>query len=245
MLKENTGITLIALVITIIILLILAGTATFTGISAIESSRITTFKAEMEMMQLSLNSPIEILKYEKSESDTLKEEQINFLETVQNLLNKDNLSITLDINGFKYFTKSEIKALSLIDISRDLYINTKTKTIISSIGEQYNGKTYYMLEQLPNSLYNVEKNIQNSGDVTFDVNSDKLSITISNIKYNAPYVDKGTIQYKLSTEENWTTVAENSTSKNFTFEVPISGEYSVRVIDAKNNEKISNLTAIY
>lgn len=245
MLRKNLGITLLSLVITIVILLILAGTATFTGIDAIGNSKITTFRTEMEMMRLQLNSASELDKYKKTESDVLSESQEDYLSVVQNALNEDGLSITLDIEGFKYFTKEEIKTMSNTEISRNLYINATTKTIVSDEGVKYDGKLYYMLEQLPNSLYNVEQNIQNSGEVTFNVTYDKLNIIVSNIEYTALYVEKGTVQYKLSTAEKWTTVAENTVSKNLTFQVPSYGEYDIRVIDAKGNELISKIELQY
>ena len=241
MIKKNLGITLISLIVTIIILLLLAGTATFTGINTIQSSRITKFKTEMELMRLQLNSPEELEKYKKTDADILSSEQMSFLEKVQKQLIDDNLEISLNIDEFKYFSKEDIKNLSNIEVSMNLYINTNTKTIVSAEGVKYNNKMCYMLEQFPDNLYNVEENISNYGDITFEVNSDKLTINISNINYNAPYVNKGTIQYKLQTDENWITVAENTIARNFSFEVKKSGNYDIRIIDAKNNESISNI----
>ncbi len=242
--KSDSGITLVALVITIIILMILGTIATITGIEAVEESRLMTFKAEMKIMRLQLNSNDELEKYRKTDSDTLTDQQKLFLNKVQNELNNDNIQITLDIVNFKFFTKAQIKDLSSQEISTDLYINANTKTIISSIGVDYQGKTYYMLEQLPDNLYNVEEKIQNSGDVEFEVISKDKQIIISNIKYNAPYVEKGTIQYKLSTDEFWTTIAQDTIAKNYTFEVPTFGEYNIKITDAKNNQSIASVKVI-
>ncbi len=241
MLRKNSGVTLVALIITIILLVILASTATFTGISAIEDTRISRFRTEMEMMKLQLNSPTELEKYKETEDDNLTPKQKGFLGEVQLSIKQHGIDIQLDIDGFKYFTKEQIKDISNIEISRDIYINSNTKTIVSGVGVKYNGETYYMLEELPNSLYNVDNNVQNSGNIEFDLSSEKLNITISNIKYNAPYVNKGSIQYKLASDTNWTTVVKDTTSKNFTFEVPSDGEYNIRVIDAKNNKSTNNI----
>ena len=60
MVRENKGITLIALTITIIILLILASITTYSGISTIKSSKLNKFKQELEIMQ----SEVQVL-YEK------------------------------------------------------------------------------------------------------------------------------------------------------------------------------------
>lgn len=54
--KNNKGITLIALIITIIILLILASVATYNGMEVIQSSKLTAFTAELKIMQTQVNT---------------------------------------------------------------------------------------------------------------------------------------------------------------------------------------------
>ena len=54
--KNNKGITLVALVITIVVILILASVATYSGIDAIKSSEFTRFSAELKIMQTQVNS---------------------------------------------------------------------------------------------------------------------------------------------------------------------------------------------
>ena len=241
MLRKNSGITLISLVVIIIVILILAGTATYTGITSVQSARIATFEAELKTVRLQLNSSSEIEKYKKLDTDKLTDAQIKFLNDVQTELNNENLGITLDIDNFKYFSKQDIKNLSSVEITRDVYVDAINKIVVSSIAEQYDGKTYYILEQLEDNVYNVEENIENSGDITFETKANDLTVEVSNITYNAPYVNKGTIQYKLNTDKNWTTVAQDTTSKNVSFNVTEYGIYNIRVIDAKNNENETNL----
>ena len=241
MLRKNSGITLVSLVVIIIVILILAGTATYTGITSVQSARIATFEAELKTVRLQLNSSSEIEKYKKSDTDNLTDAQIKFLNDVQTELNNENLGITLDIDNFKYFSKQDIKNLSSVEITRDVYVDAINKIVVSSIAEQYDGKTYYILEQLQDNVYNVEENIENSGDITFETKANDLTVEVSNITYNAPYVDKGTIQYKLNTDKNWTTVAQDTTSKNVSFNVAEYGIYNIKVIDAKNNENETNL----
>ena len=53
---NSKGVTLIALVITVIVLLILASIATYSGMDIIESSKLSTFTAEMKIMQTQVNS---------------------------------------------------------------------------------------------------------------------------------------------------------------------------------------------
>lgn len=53
--KNKKGITLIALTITVIILLILASVATYSGIEVIRSARLTAFTTELKIMQTQVN----------------------------------------------------------------------------------------------------------------------------------------------------------------------------------------------
>ena len=49
--KNNKGITLISLIITIIVLIILATTAIYSGVSTINASKLTAFETELRIMQ--------------------------------------------------------------------------------------------------------------------------------------------------------------------------------------------------
>ena len=68
--KENKkGVTLIALVVTVIVLLILASISTHSGIKIIENSKFNKFTAEMKTMQAQINSIYE--KYRNGETITI------------------------------------------------------------------------------------------------------------------------------------------------------------------------------
>ncbi len=49
--KKQKGITLIALVLTVIILLILASVVTYSGMGIVNSSKLTAFEVELKTMQ--------------------------------------------------------------------------------------------------------------------------------------------------------------------------------------------------
>ena len=70
MIKNNKGITLIALVVTIIILLILAVTGFYYGDLSVESSKFERLSSQMQTMQLKLNQLYE----EKSKIDITGED---------------------------------------------------------------------------------------------------------------------------------------------------------------------------
>ena len=64
---NSKGVTLIALVITVIVLLIIASIATYSGMQIIESSKLNTFTAEMKIMQTQVNSLYD--KWQRGEVD--------------------------------------------------------------------------------------------------------------------------------------------------------------------------------
>ena len=66
--RENRGITLTTLVVTVIVLLILAGVATSTGIEAIENTKHTKFVAELKIMQSYVNQWYEDCKPNSTET---------------------------------------------------------------------------------------------------------------------------------------------------------------------------------
>ena len=62
--KSNKGITLIALVITIVILIILASIGTYSGIQVVKSAQFTAFSTELKIMQTQVNK-----LYEKNKNN--------------------------------------------------------------------------------------------------------------------------------------------------------------------------------
>ena len=77
---NQNGVTLLALVITIVVLLILASVATYSGIDIIRSSRLNTFTAEMKIMQTEVNN-----LYEQWKSG-----EINIDENTGNITKQEN-----------------------------------------------------------------------------------------------------------------------------------------------------------
>ena len=53
---DNKGVTLISLVVTIVVLIILASIATYSGVNVIRQSKLDKFTAEMKIMQTEVNN---------------------------------------------------------------------------------------------------------------------------------------------------------------------------------------------
>ena len=230
--EKEKGITLMSLVITIVILLILASIATYSGIEVIKSSKLTKFTTEMKIMQTQVNE----LYQKMQDGDTTIKELGKIISEIGNQTQVNNVfnavGITTDEREqYKYFDKDTIKKLNIEGVSGTFLVNIYKRSVISYEGFQYEDKYYYTLDQLPNGLYNVEYEEKNTNKPTFDTNVEKVSegkwrITVSNIKYDG-YINKWSVKYKLEDSDDW------STSEDLSFVVNEQGNYLVKIENNK------------
>ncbi len=247
--KNNAGITLISLVITIIVLLILASIGVNSGIDTIKSSGMTKFTTEMKIMQLKVNELYDSYTNNKSitvdgteytgkgQESTEGVEAKPGIQTIgkdlssapQDKLSEASSGSGFDItdeNGYRYYDQDIIKALEIDGVDGGFFINVANRKVISVEGYEYEGQKYYTLEQLPNGLYNVEYN-KVDGNLSFETTSEVKNgqgkIHIVNISYDQ-YVNKWQVRYRLKEEgqeENAWTTTEDFTGNEFTIDVPI------------------------
>ena len=206
--KKENGITLMSLVITIVILIILASIATYSGIEVIKSSKLTKFTTEMRIMQTQVN---ELYQKMQDGDTTIKElgkiiSEIGNQTQVNNVFNAVGITTKDEREQYKYFDKDTIKRLNIEGVSGTFFVNIDKRSVISYEGFQYEDKYYYTLEQLPNGLYNVEHEKNTNEPPTFDTNVEKVSegkwrITVSNINYDG-YINKWSVKYKLEDSDN-------------------------------------------
>ena len=242
---DDKGITLISLVTTIVILVILASIATYSGIGVIKQTQFTKFSTQLKMMQTqanelydkySNNQTIDVAgkKYTGTEIANIGKE-ISTLSQKTKVFNASASGIT-DSTGYKYYDKDTIKALNIEGLDEEEYfVNVSKRSVISYDGMEYEGKTYYTIDQLPDGLYNVDYKV-NTGKPTFDVNyekteNNKYKITISNINYDGN-IDKWQVKYQKEGQDYW------STSEDYNFVVNESGKYKIYI---QNNNVISDL----
>ena len=247
--QGSAGITLISLVVTIIVLLILATVGIYSGISAINSSKLTRFTTQMKLMQLEVNElyeayttggTIETKDGTKYTGDAVTTIGKNLSQADQEQLNNifrtdwEDGSGILNREGYRYFDKEIIETLEIEGIDEEFLINVKTRTVISYEGLKYDDKMYYTLEQLPDSLYNVDYENPNTGKPTFDVSYEQLEngkwrIIVSNIRYEEGqegFINKWQVKYQYAdTQEpdKW------YISDDLEFIVDVADEYKVVV----------------
>lgn len=237
MVRENKGITLIALTITIIILLILASITTYSGISTIKSSKLNKFKQELEIMQ----SEVQVL-YEKYKD----EETIDVGKEISGSGKEEQAEIAFDgaeetnTSGYRLFDAEEIEKLGIDGIERDYLLDIMNKKVISLEPFEQDGVAYYTLEQIPGTNKNTIDEKIERGRVNFSVNTKEVTngweVTVSNIEYSK-YVGKGKILYQKIGSNNWTTLVDDFKGNTYTFVLESEGEYNIKIIDAAGIEK--------
>lgn len=70
-----------------------------------------------------------------------------------------------DTTGYRYFDKETISKVGLEGIRREFLANIAKRIVICYGGYTYKDKTYYTINQLPNSLYNVNYVDKTSGNI--------------------------------------------------------------------------------
>ena len=238
--QDKKGVTLISLVVTIIVLLILASIATYSGISVIKQAKLTQFTTEMKTMQGKINDLYDKYsnngKIEIEGTEYVGTEILNIgkdLSVVQEQANKvfqSSASGITDKTGYKYFDKNLIKTFNVENVEGEFFVNVEKRSIVSYDGIEYEDKMYYTLEQLPNSLYNVEYTNKNANGPTFDLSCDnwtngKSNIKISNIKYDKGNISTWQVKYKLEGENYW------KTTEDYSFFVDTPGIYIIKLVN--------------
>ena len=243
---NSKGVTLVALIITIVVLIIIASIATYSGIDIIRSSRLTSFTTEMKIMQTEVNELYEQWKNGKIIIDnngnvTIQEDEstqvsigkdLTYDSDVENqasyvLIHELDLGDTLsDLKAYRYFDYATIEYLGIEGTEGEFFVNIPDRKVVSFEGFRYDGVMYYTLEQLPQSLYNVDYN-PNQGEPTFDVSFEKIGdekyrITISNIQYDGN-IDKWYVKYQEDGTDYW------NTSEDLSFVVNKKVNYKIYI----------------
>ena len=102
--KSQKGITLVSLVVTIVIMAILAGVATYTGMESIQETKRTTFISELEMIQAKVNTIYEKIKVNDQDriyyTDTIGQDVTQLEDSKLNEILQGKQQ-----EGFRYFSK--------------------------------------------------------------------------------------------------------------------------------------------
>ena len=252
--NSQKGITIIALVITVIMLLILASVATYTGIESYDKAEQIKFVSQMKLIQTKVDEKVQEDGFTLEGYGTILTDEQK--QTINNAVaNGEILSPTEDdySNYVRYFSKEQLSTqLSLDNIDEGIIINFKTREVISTVGFEYGGTIYYTQYKLPKGekLTQYEK-----PDTTLSVEYSKILqdlswvIKIEEVKRIEKDNTDGT-ELKLDTLK-YELGKKNSNGDEYTYlkqtnpnEILISeaGDYSIKVIDNAGNETEKKFT---
>ena len=247
-LKNSKGITIVALIITVILMLILVSVATYSGINTYKNTEVTKFVAQMQLIQTKVDELVEENNIENiGEEITTDETKKNIIDLAYT--NGEIQSNTDEYkNKFKYISRENLELqLDIADIEDDVLVNFETREVISISGVEYGGKKYYTQYKLPNGqtlIYNesVERNLTFNLEISVDgLNS---TVSISNISIN-----NGTLSFAETDSEgdnrNWKTIT-NYTEKEkvYTANISKSGNYTFKLQDNTDTESTLKKTIV-
>lgn len=232
-LTNEKGVTLQALIITIVLLLILTSIGATAGTSALEYSKYSKLKTELQLLQTKVNELNENNDSRKGQDLNDAQKEILEKEEVKSIIYKGKEDKKDEVkNGFKFFSVSEIKSdFDLSGIERSYLINVDYRYVVSCEGFKYKNVTYYMIDQMDDGMYNVEYHNKNKNpdkseqayEVTTKVEGDECKVVVTITNYGG-YVNNWQVKYKLNTEEEW------HISNNLEFVVEKSGTYNIKVV---------------
>lgn len=140
-LKNNKGITLVALIITIIIMLIIAGITLYNGTGILKEAEVEDVKTNMLLIQAQVKTYVEQAKFEGK--DTIDQVEVNGVQ----------LSIS-ESTADGYYQINNMADLNLADLDNSVYlisfdIDNITADVYYVPGiTDSDGNTYYRLSEM-------------------------------------------------------------------------------------------------
>ena len=162
--KNEKGLTLISLVITVVLMIILTFTVTFSGMETLEYSRMKAFVSDMQMIQEKVNlfcDKASAYGYENNIIGYIKD----VVESENKLLYPDEAGI-MEMPGcvfaleksyeeyvkqyYRYLNQGDLsRVFGLTNIDREVIINFYTREVIDLKGITYQTQKYYTQYDLP------------------------------------------------------------------------------------------------
>lgn len=171
--KQEQGITLITLIITVVILVILSAVAFATGNDSIEVTKLQNFNYELQQVQGKVDAIHEKIKNGDTSYITLGSNITTSTEAMRTLKNVAKIDYESIEDGedyfynetnttYRYLTQSQLR--ELLDISSnpgEMIINFITREVINVDGFEYKGTTYYRLNDFGGSYVSTGSTITN------------------------------------------------------------------------------------
>lgn len=232
-LSNEKGVTLVALVITIVLLGIILSIAIDTSTTSLDNVKLKRFYTQLELVQKRVDDIITT-----NESYVNNSGQIVYLKNVgvaltstqtaslQTILSKEGVG--LSASTFKYFTKEQLETiLDLRDIDYNVFVNFDTRTVVAENGIKIGDKTYYVLK---NNIFYTSGNSINNASINFSYSIFKLGTNNYKILVIPSETNAGAVlKYKKNTSKYW------ETSNNFEILINELTQYNILYEDNIGN----------
>lgn len=245
--KENSGVTLIALIITVIVIIILSSIAIRSGRPTLKYTDFVKVKSQMEIMQTNVN------KWSQ-EYASGKEEVLNYGEEIvvtdySKIFNKLGIS-NAEAASYRLFTEKSLEELNINGMDKSFLVSIQNKDVLLAKPINYQETEYCSLESfgftkiqsipIDFATFELASGINTTGKKEYD-------IFVKNLKFydstnNEVDISKFIVEYS-NDGQNWNTAIEKS---NLNFEekaseehflpVNTSGTYEVKIKDSNGTQ---------
>lgn len=223
-LSNDKGITLVALIITILVMFVIVGVSVNIGTESLDNTRLQGFYTKLEIVQKRIDD-IAItnesyvddsgnILYLKEQGTAFEDLEATKQANLEEIIANEGAELSLNVASFRYFTVEQLESiLNLSEIEYNVFVDFETRTVIAEDGLTINGESYHILKS---NIYFVEQNTaKNEGTITslsynitaYGTNNYKIIVTPSNTVGDLGV--GGTLKYKKSTTKYWET-ASNS-----------------------------------
>ena len=197
--KNEKGITLVTLVVTIIILLILTGVGITTASNHLNDIKLKSFYTKLELATEGIQT--------YKDDENIKQQGAVPTEEQASLIT----SLGYNSTNFKYFTADQVEnILDISGVDLNLLVDFTNNIVINPEGLEIDGVKYYKLE---NSKYSVQLDeTKISGPINFNYTVEKYGNTkykINVIPVNIGNIKEGTVKYKKDGVDYWTVANDN------------------------------------
>lgn len=242
--KDQKGITLVALIVIIVVMVILTAVSVNVGMESLNDTRLQGFYTQLEIIQKRVDAIASMNEhyvdnngnkiYLKEQGQTLTISQQNSL---QSILQKQGIDIST--NFFRYFTISDLESkLDLLEMEYNVFIDFTNRVIVAEDGVKVGNKTYYVLESTTHFIPQnaTDKNVGMIKSLNYQVTAygEKYKIVVTPSNTVGDLGGKGYVRYKKTTVNYW------EVSNNTEMIVEPNVEYNVKYEDNNRNsiEKI-------
>ena len=245
--KSDKGITLTMLVLTVIMLLVIVGTAINVGYTSYKNAELNGYVATMNMIQARVN----VLMQKIENGDTsYNSAGIDFTALDTETMERINSAVGgVALQGYKYYNQGQLELLGLENITEEVIINLTTGQIISLVPVEYKNEKHYNQYNLPNGIQKGSKGSLETEEPEFTIEKNnyglKTEVNITNIVYDSQ-INGSTIYYGEVIDETTTPVTVKNwiQAQGTSFNVTKTAKYAVKLVDKNGGELIKTVDVV-